>query len=39
MTQATIVLANAGEHTVKVRVNGANSGIARLDDMSLIVMR
>ena len=38
-TQATLVLATPGEHTVKVRVNGANSGIARLDDMSLVVMR
>jgi len=39
VTQTTIVLATPGVHTVKVRVNGAHSGVARLDDMSLIVMR
>lgn len=39
VTQATINLPVAGVHTVRVRVDGANSGVARLDDMSLIVMR
>lgn len=39
-TQATINLPVAGTHKVKVRVNGANTGgIARLDDMSLVIMR
>lgn len=39
VTQATIVLPTAGAHTVRVRVNGAHSGVARLDDMSLVVWR
>ncbi|MFO1419034.1 MAG: hypothetical protein U1E83_10235 [Methylotetracoccus sp.] len=39
ITQATVVLPAAGDHTVRVLVKGANSGIARLDDMSLIVWR
>ncbi len=39
MTQATIILPQAGTHSVKVRVNGQASGTARLDDMSLIVQR
>lgn len=39
ITQATVLLPTAGSHTVRVRVNGANSGVARLDDMSLIVWR
>lgn len=39
-TQATIVLPQAGTHKVKVRVNGSyTGGIARLDDMSLVIMR
>lgn len=38
-SQATVVLPTPGVHTVRVRVNGANSGIARLDDMSLVVWR
>lgn len=39
VTQATMVIPTAGLHTVRVRVNGAFSGVARLDDMSLIVWR
>lgn len=39
MTQAIIVLPQAGQHSVKVRVKGQYSGIARLDDMSLLVQR
>lgn len=38
-TQTTMVLREAGEHTVRVRVDGEFSGVARLDDMSLIVQR
>ncbi|MGH8615488.1 MAG: hypothetical protein ACREYF_26570 [Gammaproteobacteria bacterium] len=38
-TQATMILPQAGKHTVRVVVNGAKSGVARLDDMSLIVQR
>lgn len=34
-----VTLPQAGTHTVRVRVNGANAGVARLDDMALIVMR
>ncbi|HEX9782275.1 MAG TPA: hypothetical protein VGA56_06020 [Opitutaceae bacterium] len=36
---ATMVVPTTGVHTVRVRVNGAHSGIARFDDMSLIVMK
>lgn len=36
---ATMTLAEAGTHTVKVRVNGAHCGISRFDDMSLVVMK
>ena len=39
ITLATMVLPQAGIHTVRVRVNGAHSGVARLDDMSLVVWR
>jgi hypothetical protein len=38
-TQATMVLPKAGTHTVKVRVNGGNAGVTRLDDMSIVVQR
>jgi len=38
-TVATAVLSQAGSHTVRVRVDGGNSGVARLDDMSLTVIR
>ncbi|WP_027134185.1 hypothetical protein [Geminicoccus roseus] len=38
-TIGTINLPVAGTHTIRVRVNGGNAGITRLDDMSLIVMR
>lgn len=38
VTQATMVLPEAGNHTVRVRVNG-NLTVSRLDDMSLIVQR
>ena len=38
VTQATMVLAQAGTHTVRVRVNGQyTGGISRLDDFSLII--
>jgi hypothetical protein len=38
VTQATMVLAQAGTHTVRVRVDGQHTGgISRLDDFSLIV--
>ena len=40
VTIATINLPQAGTHTVRVRVNSAGtSTLARLDDMSLVVMR
>lgn len=39
VTQATMVLPQAGTHTVKVRVNGGTAGVTRLDDMSLTVQR
>lgn len=39
VTQATMVLPQAGTHTVKVRVNGGSAGVTRLDDMSLVVQR
>ena len=38
-TIGVILLRNAGTHTVRVRVDGAHCGIARLDDMSLVVMK
>ena len=38
-TQATMVIPTAGDHTIRVRVNGSASGVVRLDDMSLIVWR
>ena len=38
-TNATINLPQAGAHTIRVRVNGANAGITRLDDFSLLVLR
>lgn len=37
-TIGTVLLPQAGTHTVRVRVNGRSS-VTRLDDMSLIVMR
>jgi hypothetical protein len=38
VTQATMILAQAGTHTVRVRVNGQyTGGISRLDDFSLII--
>ena len=39
MTQTIIVLPEAGQHSVKVRVKGQFSEVARLDDMSLVVQR
>jgi hypothetical protein len=39
VTQATMVLPQAGAHTVRVRVSGAHANLSRLDDMSLIVMK
>jgi hypothetical protein len=39
-TQATLVLPQAGNHTVRVLVNGAGaSTLSRLDDMSLVIQR
>jgi hypothetical protein len=38
-TQATMVLPEAGTHTVKVRVNGGSAGVTRLDDLSLVIQR
>ena len=37
-TITTLNLPSAGTHQIRVRVLGGNAGIARLDDMSLIVM-
>lgn len=42
VSAATVVaplLPQAGNHTVRIRVNGANAGVTRLDDMSLTVIR
>lgn len=39
VTQATMVLAQPGNHLVRVRVNGGFAGVARLDDMSLVIQR
>lgn len=38
-TVATAVLSTPGTHSIRVRVDGAHAGVARLDDMSLIVAR
>jgi hypothetical protein len=38
-TVANALIATPGTHSVRVRVDGANSGLARLDDMSLTVIR
>lgn len=39
VTQATMVLAQPGNHNVTVQVNGGSAGVARLDDMSLVIQR
>jgi hypothetical protein len=38
-TNATINLPQAGMHTIRVRVDGGQAGITRLDDFSLLVFR
>lgn len=38
-TVATALIRTPGTHSVRVRVDGANAGIARLDDMSFTVLK
>lgn len=38
VTQATVVLAAPGQHTISVYVNGKGT-VSRLDDMSLVIQR